>query len=127
MITGIEHTGISAENPEELARWYVEKLGMRLVGDNKKGTLFLAAPNAAMIEIYPARQKGQSGFDNYTAGHRHLAFSVDDFDRTWEDLKASGVKMAGEPVVNEAIKLVLFYDGEGNLCHLIARALPLGK
>ncbi|MDF2921829.1 MAG: Glyoxalase/bleomycin resistance protein/dioxygenase [Paenibacillaceae bacterium] len=125
MIKGIEHLGIAAENPDQLAQWYVRHLDMTIIRDNGQGTIFIAAPCGSVVELYPAKTNGERSYDNYTSGIRHLAIEVENFHQEYDRLLENGVEIAAEPVIREDLKLVLFRDGEGNLCHLIERQHPL--
>lgn len=125
MIKGIEHIAIVARDPVKLVKWYEKNLDMKTVRKMSETTFFIQAPCGTVLEIYAAQKEGARDFDNHTSGLRHLAILVEDFDLEYKKLIDNGVEIAAEPVINDEIKLVLFKDCEGNLCHFIERKNPL--
>ncbi len=123
MFKGLEHTAIASPQPEQLARWYVENLGF-VINFAYAGNYFVKAANGTMLEIIPS--DGQPAPQKMKdPGIRHLAISVDDFDRAHDRLKQLGVKFLTEPLNNQGNRLVFFADGDGNIPHLIQREKPL--
>jgi len=123
MFKGLEHTAIASPQPEQLARWYVENLGF-VINFSYAGNYFVKAANGTMLEIIPS--DGQPAPQKMKdPGIRHLAISVDDFDRAHDRLKQLGVKFLTEPLNNQGNGLVFFADGDGNILHLIQREKPL--
>ena len=123
MFKGLEHTAIASPQPEQLARWYVDHLGF-VINFAYDGNYFVKAANGSMLEIIPSDGKAapQKMKD---PGIRHLAISVDDFDRAHDRLKQLGVKFLTEPYNNQGNRLVFFADADGNILHLIHRYKPL--
>ena len=123
MFKGLEHTAIASPQPEQLARWYVDHLGF-VINFAYDGNYFVKAANGTMLEIIPSDGKAapQKMKD---PGIRHLAISVDDFDRAHDRLKQLGVKFLTEPLNNQGNRLVFFTDADGNILHLIKRDKPL--
>jgi len=123
MFKGLEHTAIASPQPEQLARWYVDHLGF-VINFAYDGNYFVKAANGSMLEIIPSDGKAapQKMKD---PGIRHLAISVDDFDRAHDRLKQLGVKFLTEPLNNQGNRLVFFTDADGNILHLIKRDKPL--
>lgn len=128
MVHGIEHSAIAAKNSKELAQWYVDTFGCKIVYDNGKGTYFVAFENGDMIEIISAAYDKPAD-EEKTAGIRHLALAVGskEFDELVPVLK-------NEPRVTEVhdvsenakgLKTYWFRDIEGNFMHLIYRPEPL--
>ncbi len=123
MIRGIEHTAIATPDPAALARWYVDTLGFTI---NYRGStaVFVKAPDGTMIEFIAA--EGERGPDTLKSpGLRHLALTVDDFEAAFADLQRKGVRFLGEPAESKGNKVVFFADPEGNILHLLQRAVPL--
>ena len=121
MIKGIEHIGIAAKNSTVLKDWYVDVFGMTVTRDNGKGGYFIADKNGTEIEIYPAEREERSECSNLTAGIRHIAFAVDNFDAEYKKLKEKNVEFVGEPIIKEKYSNLFFKDIEGNLLHIIER------
>lgn len=123
LFTGLEHTAIASPAPKALADWYVRFLGF-VINYEYDGNYFVRAPNGAMLEIIPSDGEALAA-KMKTPGLRHLAVMVSDFDQAHGNLKAKGVKFAGEPFEVKGNRLVFFEDLDGNLLHLIARPQPL--
>lgn len=117
----IEHPGIAAREPAALAKWYMEKLGMRLLRQAGETTFFLGFDQGACIEIYAAKTEAPPIANNYVSGLTHIAFYTDSFEETRQRLLAAGVEPAAEPVIRPDLKLALMRDGEGNLFHITQR------
>jgi glyoxylase I family protein len=123
MIAGMEHVGLCAHDPKNLAGWYVETLGFRLVRAlEEHRTYFIRAQNGVMLEIYPAKHQVEP-VDNVHRGFRHLALSTVDLDAEVARLRAGGLLVPEETLVlTPEMKLAFFRDPEGNLLHLVQRA-----
>ena len=123
MFKGLEHTAIASPNPEKLANWYRDFLDFR-INFEYAGNYFVRAENGSMLEIIPS--EGDLGPNEMkTPGIRHLAIDVDDFDAALAELKSRGANFRGEPFETQGNRLAFFFDGDGNLCHLIKRPQPL--
>jgi glyoxylase I family protein len=126
MFQGVEHTAIASPEPERLAHWYVDHLGFH-INHRIAGAVFVKAPNGSILEIIQAEgpQTPQTLADNKTAGIRHLAIAVVDFEPAYELLQKRNVNFLCKPYDLGANRLVFFNDGDGNLLHLIRRETPL--
>ena len=123
MITGIEHFAIASFDPHRLADWYIKHLNLTLVLDTGQ-TIYIKSPNGVVLEFVFAETQPAAPLIR-DAGVRHIAFSVDDFDKTYEELKAAGIKFAEKPVHLPGMRLFFFQDPEGNFLHLVERDVPL--
>lgn len=125
MIQGIEHIAILAKNTAALKDWYVKMFDFRIISDNGKGIYFIAAPGGSMIEIVPTDVDGGVLGDK-VSGFRHIAFTVDNFEETVENLTAANIEAVSGPTVTASgAKLFFFRDPEGNILQLINRPEPL--
>ena len=106
-----------------LAQWYVEMLDFR-INYTYDGNYFVRAADGSMLEIIPSEGE-RAPQQPKDPGIRHLAISVDSFDGALADLRRRGVRIVGEPFVNQGNRLVFFNDADGNLLHLIEREKPL--
>lgn len=123
MFVSFEHTAIASPNPPRLAQWYVDHLGF-VINYRSERTCFVKAPNGSMIEIITA--EGERAAETMKQpGIRHIAIAVDNFDADYARLKEMGVRFQSEPVSSKGNTVVFFYDGDGNLLHLIQREKPL--
>lgn len=123
MFQGLEHTALASPSPAALARWYVDHLGFR-INFEYDGNYFVRAPNGSMLEIIPSQGERKPEHPR-DPGIRHLAIAVDDFDAAYAKLKEAGVRFHAEPYETQGNRLVFFFDGDGNLLHLITRPAPL--
>jgi glyoxylase I family protein len=123
MIAGMEHVGLCAHDPKNLAGWYVGMLGFRLVRAlEEHRTYFIRAQNGGMLEIYPARHPADP-VENVHRGLRHLALSTTDLDAEVAHLRSAGIPVPEETlVITPQMKLAFFRDPEGNILHLVQRA-----
>ena len=129
MFSGFEHTAIAAHDSKSLADWYIRTFGLRVVYDNgmTPPTYLLQARDGTMIEILPAASGERTSPDQKTAGLRHLAISVSDFDGALRSLQEQGIDDFFDSRQSEESRLIFFRDPEGNLLHLMWRAQPLGS
>ena len=123
MVTGIEHLAIASPDPERLANWYVAHLNF-LMNYHSGGAFFVKAPNGFMIEIIPSEGAG-APFALQTPGFRHLAIAVNYFDGVYEFLQSKGVKFLAQPLDAGGNRVVFFEDADGNILHLLQRAISL--
>ena len=127
MDTSIEHIGLCAQDPLALARWYVDVLGFRVVHEVPDSRVaFVRAPGGGMLEIFPAAEQGNPEA-KFHPGLRHLAFAVEDCASAVQELRARGVHLPDEEIIQNPAHVVAFFrDPEGNLIHLVERHWPLG-
>lgn len=120
MFQGLEHIGLTARDPEQLAAWYERVLGFRIIfrTDARPPVVFVAGERG-MLEILP-----ESGGD---AGRphdprTHLAVLVDDFEGALRCLRESGVALEGDAIdIFHGGRVVFFRDPEGHRLHLVHR------
>lgn len=126
MVTGIEHIGIYAKESKELAQWYVDMFGCKIVYENAaKGTYFVAFSDKSMIEICKAEESCEKPALT-DAGIRHIALTVSDFEEVVEKLKNANTEIVTDAVTSASgIKTMFFRDAAGNILHLISRPEPL--
>jgi glyoxylase I family protein len=123
MITSLEHVAIASFDPHQLANWYIQHLNFTLQLDTGK-TVYLRSPNGVILEFVFADTQPAAPLIR-DAGLRHIAFTVDDFERTHEQLKAAGARFAEQPIHLPGMRLFFFQDPEGNFLHLVERDVPL--
>jgi catechol 2,3-dioxygenase-like lactoylglutathione lyase family enzyme len=123
MITGLEHVAIASLDPDRLARWYIENLNFTLRLDTGK-TIYIESPNGVVLEFVFADARPAPPLLR-DAGLRHIAFTVDDFETTYNGLKSAGVGFIEPSVFLPGMDLYFFRDPEGNFLHLVRRDMPL--
>ena len=112
MIKKLLHTRMRVSDMEETLRFYRDILGLSVV-DRKKSSrgsdlAFLSVPNSdELIELcsFPASGKVLVQEDLV-----HLAFEVDDLDRTMAYLKEKGISITDGPTVTSSGSRFCFID-----------------
>lgn len=112
MIKKLLHTRMRVSDLEETIKFYTEILGLTVVHRHQspRGSklAFLSVPNSdEQIELcaFPASGPVQVQEDLV-----HLAFEVDDLDRTIADLKKKGVEITDGPTVTSTGNRFAFID-----------------
>jgi catechol 2,3-dioxygenase-like lactoylglutathione lyase family enzyme len=123
MITGIEHIAIASLDPHALAGWYMTHLNCTLQLETEK-TVYIKSPNQITLEFVFADAVAAAPLIR-DSGLRHIAFSVDDFDQTYSELRSRGVRFEDKAVELPGMRLYFFRDPQGNFLHLVERAVPL--
>ncbi|MGA9041398.1 MAG: VOC family protein [Terriglobales bacterium] len=122
-IKGVEHIAIATMDPQTLAQWYVDHLNFSPLLDTGN-TVYIKSANSVVLEFVksetvPAKPQIRD------AGLRHIAFSVDDMDTAYTELRAAGIEFEPAPVVVPGMRLFFFRDVEGNYLHLVQREKAL--
>jgi len=120
----LEHVGIHAHDPETLARWYEEKVGLRVVRrlekEGRSPIYFLSAEDSAEIEILPTVEpRGDRGLAS--PGFSHVGVAVDDFEETEKQLAARGIALHGVRETSNGWRIGYFDDPEGNTIEVVHR------
>lgn len=139
-VKNIRHTGIVVTNMEKSLEFYHDLMGLKLVIDfEEKGSFIdsvlnvsgahvrmikLVTDDGQMIELlqyhsHPEKRR----LDNkvYEIGPTHVAFTVDDVDKTYADWTAKGVRCNSKPVVSPDGKAKLFFcqDPDGTFLEIV--------
>ena len=112
MITKFYGVNISSRNPEQLVKFYNEKLEVPILQKDKDsydGTELGFIEGSPVIIIWDENRWGKS-----SEGAVNLVFRCDDLDKTFEALKAKGVNL--EPPITAVWggKELPFSDPDGN-------------
>ena len=125
----LEHVAINVENPDEMAKWYSQNLGMKIVrgGDPPVNMRFISdAGDNMMLELYhnpPDAVPDYASMDPLTL---HIAFMVDDVEGTCRKLVAAGATVASEMTVTKSgDELAMLRDPWGVPIQLLKRANPM--
>ncbi len=135
----IRHTGIVVSSLEDSLVFYRDLLGLSIHKDNtEKGsyidkvlglsgvevrTVKLKSGDGNLIELLqynsPKSQKATRKINDI--GYSHIAFSVDDIEKSYAELKSNGVVFNGAPCVSpDAYAKVAFCrDPDGNFIELV--------
>jgi catechol 2,3-dioxygenase-like lactoylglutathione lyase family enzyme len=121
----LHHISITCRDIPELERFYVEKIGMQTIHENREeGYIFLADPElvadksreAPTLELMgpPGLWDREHAFlDKHGPGIDHLCFEVDDVDEAHDELVSKGVEFDVEPMDYEGNRIAFFKDPNG--------------
>jgi len=125
----VHHVAISTTQFERLRAFYVETLGLAVVGGFPDQQIVFLDAGGMILEIVGAQAPGQAspaGFER--RGWQHLAWEVEDVDAAYADLVGRGVTghSAPEDFPPEAprLRIAFLRDPDGNLLELV-QALSL--
>jgi lactoylglutathione lyase len=123
------HTCYRILDPEKSIDFYVNKLGMKLVGEMHFDTAtnyFFAMQESAgepMLEL--THNHGQSEPYDKGNGYSHVAFTVDDLEGTVAELEKQGVEVALAPktmtVEDHNYHIAFVVDPDGYRVELVER------
>ena len=131
----IEQVALIVENYDEAIRFFVDLLGFELVEDSPaltsrdgrpKRWVVVRPPGAAtgllLAQADGERQAGAVG--RQFAGRVGLFLRVEDFEPTYERMRAAGVEFVGEPRREPYGSVAVFLDIAGNRWDLLGPRPP---
>ncbi len=125
----IEHVAFQVAQPAQVAQWFVEHLGLRMVRSSTESPYmhFLAdTGNHVMVELYNNPAASVPDYRSMDPLHLHLAFSVTDVQGERQRLLAAGATAVGEPITTPAgDTLAMLRDPWGLAIQLCQRATPM--
>jgi glyoxylase I family protein len=125
----LEHVAINVENPELMAKWYCENLGMKIIrqGHAPVNMRFISDAGAnMMLEIYHNPADAVPDYASMDPLTLHIAFMVDDVRETCRKLVAAGATVAGEvSVTDSGDELAMLRDPWGIPIQILKRANPM--
>jgi catechol 2,3-dioxygenase-like lactoylglutathione lyase family enzyme len=127
-ILNVEHVACNVSEPNAMAAWYVEHLGMKIVRrlQTAPHTHFLAdAQGRVVIEIY---NNGADPVPDYASMHPlrfHLAFAAENPDGAKAALLTAGATFVEEQTQADGSRLVMLRDPWGLPLQLCRRTTPL--
>lgn len=120
----IEHFALNVENPVEMAKWYVEHLGLTIVRQNFTAPFmtFLADDSGrVMIEIYTNPADQVPPYRTMNPLLVHLAFVSADPIKDRERLVKAGATAVSEQNLEDGTQLVMMRDPWGLSVQLCKR------
>lgn len=125
----LEHVAINVENPVEMAKWYCENLGMKIVrqGPPPVNMRFISdAGGNMMLELYHNPPDAVPDYASMDPLMLHIAFMVDDVKGTYRKLIAAGATVASEVTTTDSgDELVMLRDPWGVSIQFLKRADPM--
>jgi catechol 2,3-dioxygenase-like lactoylglutathione lyase family enzyme len=127
MVSGIDHVAIAARGSRELAKWYCEVLGLRVLFDNGQDppTCLVGGTMGAVLEIMPDNGAAVQTHQPLDPGIRHIAFRVRDFDAVYAALQGKVLGLMPPGPAAGGGQIAFFHDPEGNLVQLVSREKEL--
>jgi catechol 2,3-dioxygenase-like lactoylglutathione lyase family enzyme len=125
----LEHVAINVEDPVEMTKWYCENLGMKIVrkGPPPVNMHFISdAGGNMMLEVYTNPPNAVPDYRSMNPLSLHIAFMVDDVEKTRRRLVAAGATIATDITVTDSgDKLVMLRDPWGVPIQFLKRAEPM--
>ena len=125
MIGLVGHVAITVRDLQETIEFYT-RLGFQLTSRNESPTrtvVFLVTGEARLEVFAPKKTKGPIELDQEDLGIKHIAFEVDDIQKTYEEAKAKGVVFTETRMRTDgSVGTVFFKDPSGITLQFIQRA-----
>ena len=119
MIDGYTDVAIVVSDAEEAKKWYVEKLGFKVVLD--RGHAICVSPNVDQGGLF--LHLCGDGFAPLEPGNTGIGFTADDFEKTCEELALKGVRLSEAPKNEDGYMTAKFLDMDGNEFWLFESAI----
>jgi catechol 2,3-dioxygenase-like lactoylglutathione lyase family enzyme len=139
MILNVRHVGLVVKNLKDSLDFYTKKLSFTVKVQAKEDRTFidailglqsselttvkLALNNGAMIELLDFKSETSVVTDRqiFDTGPTHIAFTVEDLDRTYEAFSRDGIEFISEPKVspNGFAKVAFCIAPEGTYIELV--------
>lgn len=120
----LEHIGIYARNPAQLAKWYADVLDLkevlRIEKEGRPPVVFLQGETGAIVEILPTDAAGVER-DLKCPGFTHVGIAVDDFGAQQQRLAKIGVEVTNIRSTSNGWQIGYLHDPEGNILELVQR------
>jgi len=116
MFNQLDYTMIIVSDMKRSVEFYRDKLGIPLKFESPEWTEF--ATGTTTLALHGggvAREYHDTGDQSKVAGACSIGFNVNDVDKTYEELKAKGIKFVMPPTQREGegIKLAVGIDPDG--------------
>ena len=130
------HTCYRIVEPEKSIDFYVNKMGLKKVGemhfDTATNYFFAIEEDASEPMLELTHNHGQEEPYDLGNGYSHVAFTVDDLEETIAELEGQGVKIVLQPktmtVENHDYKIAFVVDPDGYRIELVERGtMKVGK
>jgi catechol 2,3-dioxygenase-like lactoylglutathione lyase family enzyme len=124
----VEHVACNVSNPADMAAWYVEHLGMRIVRHMSAAPYihFLAdAAGRTVLEIYSNAADPVPDYPKMHPLRFHIAFATEDPDGTRAALIAAGATAVDDQTTADGSRLIMLRDPWGLPLQLCKRTMPL--
>jgi catechol 2,3-dioxygenase-like lactoylglutathione lyase family enzyme len=131
MSAHLEHFALIVDDYDAAIAFFVDALGFELVEDSPALTTAGGRPKRWVVVRPPGERTGlllaqadgehqRAAVGQQFAGRVGLFLRVDDFDATYERMRAAGVEFVGEPRTEPYGRVVVFVDIAGNRWDLLS-------
>jgi catechol 2,3-dioxygenase-like lactoylglutathione lyase family enzyme len=133
----MDHVGVSVKNMEKAIAFYRDVIGMEISMEREfdaplaqitglegaRARIVHMRLGDSVIELFdykhPKGRERRPDHKQADYGLTHIGFMVEDFQRTYRDLKTKGVQFLGEPVeIRPGVHVTYFYGAEGEVCEM---------
>ena len=126
MFKQIDYTMVVVSDMERSVEFYRDKLGIPLKFQSPEWTEFATGATTLALHGGGVPQGPPTGDPSKIAGACSIGFNVDDVDKTYEELKAKGIRFVMPPTQREGegIRLAVAIDPDGlpvSFAQLIAK------
>ena len=137
MFTRMDHVGVSVRDIEKAIEFYRDVIGMektldieydatlaQITGlDGARARIVHMRFGESVVELFdykhPQGRDPRPDHKQADFGLIHIGFMVEDFQKTYQDLKSKGVQFLGEPVEIRAGVFVAYFRGaEDEVCEM---------
>jgi len=137
MFTRMDHVGVSVRDMEKAIVFYRDVLGMeksldrefdiplaKIIGlEGARARVVHMRLGESVVELFDYRHpKGREPRPDHIQadfGLIHIGFMVQDFQKSYQDLKAKGVQFLGEPVeIRPGVFVAYFRGAENEVCEM---------
>jgi catechol 2,3-dioxygenase-like lactoylglutathione lyase family enzyme len=124
----IEHFALNVENPHDMADWYVDNFGLKVVKKEEEPpyTIFLLdTSDCVMIEIYRNPIEKVPDYWAMDPLVMHLAWISKNLTKDKKRLLKSGASEVNDEVLEDGSRLVMLRDPWGLSIQLCKRSNPM--
>lgn len=124
----LEHVAINVPEPQALANWFAEHMGMRIVLAQETSPFmhFVADESGSMLELYSNPAAPLPDYANIHPINLHIAFSSNDIEADRARLIAAGATPVGEITTSAAGDQLAFFRTPWQVpFQLVQRRRPL--
>jgi catechol 2,3-dioxygenase-like lactoylglutathione lyase family enzyme len=123
--TSVHHVGLVTDRFERMRDFYVEVLGMLVIGGFPERQIVFLQAGSTRIELLGEDATPATPNQQAQGGWNHLALEVDDVDAAFAELVRRGVEIHsspdGFPPEAPEFRIAFLRDPDGNLLELIQR------
>jgi catechol 2,3-dioxygenase-like lactoylglutathione lyase family enzyme len=137
MFKRMDHIGVSVKNMEKAIEFYRDVIGLEKVMDREfdaplaeitglegaRARVVHMRLGEAFVELFdykhPKGREPRPDHKQADFGLTHIGFFVDEFHKTYQDLKAKGVRFLSEPVeIRPGVYVAYFRGAENEICEI---------